>query len=1008
MGIDSSFSRWSRMKKGATITAVLILLYAIFGFLVAPSIFRSGLISNIADRLGRKATVKAIKVNPFVLSVTLKGFEMSEPGGERFLGFEELYVNFQLSSIFRRAYTFDEVRLMAPDGQVKVLPDGRLNVSDLLASRDQTQPAPDQTYELPPVLIFHLQIEQGRLTFSDLSRPTPFETKFFPIQLTLNNFTTSKESDSPYGFTATTGEGEILSWEGNFSVNPPSSRGRFELTGIKARTLWKYIQDQVHFEVTSGSIDLAGRYHVDASGEAVHVELIDGELGLTGLKLAEKGSRNTLVSVPLVSVQGATIDLIKRQAVLASVRSSSARFEGWLAPDGTFNYQTLFAMVALEDEAVESPGATDLAEVESPPWNIIVNEVSLENYGVVLEDRMLAKPVRLDLHPIKLNLKNVSNQKDSQAEISLALGVNKTATVKARGLAGIDPVSADLALHVTQLALRPFQPYVDSVAQIDLVRGTANLDGQLRYRDVGSGEPDIRYEGGLSIDGFEAMNRLHSEDFLKWASLAFNGLAFDVNPNKLSISEILAKQLYARVIIWPDKTVNVTSAFSPHNDESTDHPDSESQAPMPITIGTVRIENGSMNFADLWMKPNFVTGVHGLNGTIKGLSSDPSARADVFVEGKVDKYAPVKIAGQINPLSPNAYADLALSFKNMELSTLTPYSGRFVGYTIEKGKLSLDLKYELSDSILIGENKIVLNQLTLGEHVDSPEATALPVRLAIALLKDSKGKIDIDLPVRGDLNDPEFSYGRIIAKALVNMITKIVTSPFAVLGRLIGGDGEELSFVEFEFGSAGLGPEQIQKLDKLAKALHERPTLRLEVKGAAHAEYDRIALAEAELVRQLKRSRLEEMRAAGVQVPARADDVSLSDEDFSRLVIQAYVDRFGKHPDTLFATESKTFAKDGSAAPGAGQPSPSVDSGPKERPIEPRILVAAAKKRLVQDMPVNETRLRRLAQDRARQIKDHLIEKGGIPDERVFMVDVEIDDVPDGYTVRTHLTLSGD
>ncbi|MFV9645868.1 MAG: DUF748 domain-containing protein, partial [Desulfobacterales bacterium] len=227
------------------------------------------------------------------------------------------------------------------------------------------------------------------------------------------------------------------------------------------------------------------------------------------------------------------------------------------------------------------------------------------------------------------------------------------------------------------------------------------------------------------------------------------------------------------------------------------------------------------------------TGIQNLKGTVKGLSSESLARADVLLEGKVDKYAPVKISGQINPLSEDAYTDLALSFKNIELATFTPYSGKFAGYAIKKGKLSLDLKYKVSEDLLIGENEIFVDQLTFGERIDSPDATTLPVRLAIALLKDREGRIDIDLPVRGDLSDPEFSYGRIVVNALVNLITKIVTSPFAALANLVGGDGEELSFVEFEFGSAGLLAGQIRKLDNLAKALYERPALRLEIKGVA-------------------------------------------------------------------------------------------------------------------------------------------------------------------------------
>ena len=985
MDIRLSYATLSCAKKGAIITAILILLYAIFGFLIAPSILKSNLISGIAEQLGRNATVNELKVNPFVLSVTVRGFEMSEPDGERFVGFEELYVNFQLSSIFRRAYTFDEVRLVAPDGRVKVLPDGSLNFSDLLASSDPAEPPPDQSKELTPVLIFRLQIEQGRLAFSDLARPTPFKTEFFPIQTTLNNFSTRKDSKSPYAFTATTGEGEILSWKGNFSVNPLRSEGRFALTGIKMRTLWKYVQYQVGFEVTSGSIDLAARYDMDASGEAFHFEVIDGELKLNEFKLAEKGLDDTLISVPFFSVQGAHIDLSNREAVCVSVKSRDARFKAWLTSDGTFNYQTLFATDGLEDEGKTS-GTPDQSGAESKPWQISVNELTLENYGLSLEDRTPAKPVRVNLEPINLNLKNVSNQEDSQAEVALALKVNQTGTVAVKGLVSINPVSTEVALQVAQIALKPFQSYVDSVGRLALVSGTANLDGRFSYRTLGSHGPEMRYEGRVSIDGFEAVDRSRSEDFLKWESISFNGLLLDVEPDKLSISEIVANQPYARVIIWPDRTVNLTSVFSTQDDKTTGDADSEARAPMPITIDTVRIENASVNFADFSLKPSFATGIQSLNGIVKGLSSESLARADVLLEGKVDKYAPVKISGQINPLSEDAYTDLALSFKNIELTTFTPYSGKFASYAIKKGKLSLDLKYKLSENLLIGENEIFLDQLTLGKRIDSPDATTLPVRLAIALLKDRDGKIDIDLPVRGDLSDPEFSYGRIVVKVLVNLITKIVTSPFAALAHLVGGDGEELSFVEFEFGSAGLLAGQIRKLDNLAKALYERPALRLEIKGTADTKYDRAALAEAELLSQLKRANLKQLEADKLPAPARAEDILLSEDDYARLIIQAYVDRFGEHPKTLFVADA--------------QPAKPPD-------IEPGVLIAAAKQRLIESMPVDEISLRRLAQERARRIKGHLIEKGEIPDKQVFIVQVEVGRASDGDAIRTNLTLSG-
>jgi len=973
------------VKKGAIITAILISLYGVFGFLIAPYILKSNLISGIAGQLGRNATVNEVKVNPFVLSVTVRGFEMSEPDGKRFVGFEELYINFQLSSIFRQVYTFDEIRLIEPDGRVKVLPDGSLNFSDLLVSSAPVKPPSDESNELPPILIFRLRIEEGRLAFSDLARPSPFETNFFPIEITLNDFSTRKDSKSPYAFTATTEEGEFLSWEGNISVNPLRSRGRFVLTGIKTRTLWKYVQDQVRFEVTSGLIDLAARYDMDASENDLHFEVIDGEFKLNELTLVEKDVNTTLISVPCFSAKGVHIDLSNKKATCASVNSNNALFKSWLTSDGTLNYQALFAMDSFKDENKASSETPEQPGADSQPWRISVKELALKNYGVALEDRTLVKPVHVNLEQINLNLKNFSNQKDSQAELVLTLKVNQTGTVGVKGLVSINPVSMGLSLQVAGIALKSFQSYVDSVAQLELVSGTAGLNGKFQYRTLGSHGPKMRYKGIGSINDFEAVDKLHSEDFLKWESLSFNGLVLDVQPDKLSISEIVANQPYARVIIWPDSTVNLSGIFSTQDGEITNDTNSEAQSPIPVTVDTVCIENASMNFSDLSLKPDFAIGIQSLNGTVRGLSSNSLARADVLLEGKVDKYAPVKIDGQINPLSEDAYTDLAVFFKNIELSTFTPYSGKFAGYAINKGKLSLNLKYKLSEDLLVGENRIFMEQFTFGKRIDSPDATTLPVRLAVALLRDREGKIDIDLPVRGDLNDPEFSYGRIVVNALVNLITKIVRSPFDMLAGLVGGDGEELSFVEFEFGSAALGTKQIRKLEHLAKGLHKRPALKLEIKGVANIEHDRAALAEAELLSQLKQAKLEELAAAELPVPARTEDISLSDDDHGRLITQAYANRFGEYPGTLFEIKSET-------------------PGPPR--INPEALIAAAKQRLIEKMAVHETSLRRLAQERAKQIKDYLIRKGEIPNERVFMVEVKIDHSSNADTIRTNLTLS--
>jgi hypothetical protein len=1008
----------SRPRKGAIVAGILILLYAILGFLIAPPILKSQFSSRISEHLGRPVTIEQVRMNPFALSLTVRGFELKELAGGPFVGFEELYINFQVSSLFRWAYTFDRIELIRPHGLVKVLPDGSLNFSDLLAFSDSSEAtsdsheaSSDQESTLPAVLIFHLNIAQGRFVFSDLSRPTPFEATFSPVQIILEDFSTRPDSESPYGFTASTGEGESLNWEGSFSINPLRSEGRLELIGIKMRTLWEYFQDQVALEVTGGSLDVGSAYLLDGGGDQFELKLTEGVLNLRDLKVSEKEGGVELVSIPSLSVEGAEVDLNRKNAVIDSVRSERARVKGWVDEGGVFNYSQLW-VTHEEEEALGGETAAPVdSSLDTVPWAVTINELTLREYGLDLEDRTMSPTLKMGLQSLAVTVKNLTTKEDAEAQFSLGFRVNEAGTITAEGSACIGPLSAKLGLEAGQIALKPFQPVVNSVSSIDLVTGTANLKGDVQYRGMGEAGPEIRWGGSMSILDFEAINRSYTEDFLKWESLEFNGALLDVAPNKLHLSEIMAKGAYARVIIWPDGSLNIKEAFSSQKGEQQSEgvdtststaveSKAEEEDSMPISVDIIRIEEGSANFADFSMKPNFFTGIQDLTGTIKGLSSDSTARADVSLSGKVDKYAPVKISGQINPLIPKAYVDMAMSFKNMELTPLTPYSGKFVGYTIEKGKLSLDLKYKLSDNAIVGENVVLLDQLTLGDRVESPDTTKLPVRLAIALMRDTQGKIDIDLPVRGNLDDPEFSWGHLVVQALLNLVTKAVTSPFALLGSLVGGGGEELSFVEFEYGSESLLPEQIQKLDKLAQALRERPALELQIERAADSEYDRLALAEERLMAELKLRRFDELQVSGEQTTVKPEEITLTEEEFTRLLTEKYVETYGHDP---FNTIDDGSPKESDV------PTELLEESSEPPEIDPAVRMAMAKQRLIEQMTVDELALQELAQGRATQIKGYLIEQGEISPDRLFALETMIDEerVSDGEGIRVNLTLSG-
>jgi outer membrane protein OmpA-like peptidoglycan-associated protein len=451
-----------------------------------------------------------------------------------------------------------------------------------------------------------------------------------------------------------------------------------------------------------------------------------------------------------------------------------------------------------------------------------------------------------------------------------------------------------------------------------------------------------------------------------------------VDPTTVSIHEVGLQQPLAHLVVLSDGGSNLGRlAVPPPSSVLKDvkpGPQKAKGVAVPVTVGTVKLTKAALTFRDESVQPPVQTGLSALTGTIKGLSSKQLARADVDLNGRVGKVAPLKIFGTINPLSENAFTDLIITLGGMDLAVGGPYSGKYVGYGLSKGKLSLDLKYKVSQKQLEAENKVLVDQLTFGRKVDSPDATSLPVPLVVALLKDRKGRIDIDLPIRGDLNDPDFKYGKAVLSTLLNLLTKIVASPFSLMGKLIpdGGDEESLQFVAFPPGNTMVAMEEIEKLEALAKGLEERPNLRLDVTGTADTVRDRQALNRMKLqaIVQAKWQR------EHVKPAAKGEPIPAGDEQ--RLIQQ------------LYEAHQKNAIP--SAAP------PTIDPSAKPLTYEEQ------KQVLIADMPLDEEALRGLALQRAEQVREQLTGEGKLADEQVNLLDVELN-ASDHDQIRSRLAI---
>jgi uncharacterized protein involved in outer membrane biogenesis len=925
--------------------ALVIAVYGLIGFFVSPGIIRTKAIERLSQATGRRVAIRELKVNPFSLSVTIRGFSIPDSGGEKCVGFEELYLNFNLSSIFRRAYTFGEFRIAEPYIHFTIRKGGQVNLLDLMPPAQPADTVSSKSkQDLPPLLLQKFVMERGQTVFEDRNRPTPFLTRLDSISFSLENLTTLPRKEGIYQFEAATDRGETMRWAGNVSIVPLQSKGNIRLSGLKARTIWAYLQDQLKFEVTSGAIGLSCDYTVDYAADSLQYKIENGSFELSDLTIADKAAKTEPLTLGSLKLQNIAVHPQQLAVSIGSIQSESGRFITDMDSVGTLSLVNLL----MPNESVSMDST---ASAPSPAWKVRIGRLDLKNYALQLADHSTNPVANWQIAPIDFSTDSLLLGAPAVMAMNLQLGINGSGTLALKGTVGTDPIQSDLEITVTHISLPDFQPYLNRFARLDLKSGTISSSGKLHYALRGE-ENVVDFSGDVSSDSLRATDRNVNQDLVRWQRLDVKQIAYHSHPASLTVHEIAAKQPYARFVLAADRTTNIENIMI----EPADTTQVQSQEHTSVAVKAIRISRGILNFTDLSLSPNFTVSIESLNGSIKGLSSEQLARADVALEGKVDKYAPAEISGQINPLSEDAFTDIMVKFHGIELTTFAPYAGKYAGYRIDKGKLSLDLHYKLSKRFLEASNHVVMDQLTLGERVDSPDATSLPVKLAIALLKDRQGVIDLDIPVSGDLNDPKFKVMPLVFKVLVNLATKAVTAPFALLGSLFSG-GDDLSYVSFLPGVDSLDVTQQPKLASLAKALTERPALQLDIRGIASDSADGHAIASAQVIRQIR----------GSEETIDTSPLTPIEQDKAR---KLYLERYHTTPDSLV---------------------PSVDSAGKKRDKRDygNAVTEAAVQKLIAETVISEDDMRALARRRADAVKGFLILQGGIEDARLMLQDVQ-------------------
>ncbi len=970
---------------GALLTALA--LYSLLGFLILPGIALRVANQQLASYATTPATISRIELNPFSLEVTLWGLIIGEPGKEQ-VGFERLYANLQIDSLWTKALHLSDIEIDKPKTEILFGKDGKLNLLGLFKI-PASEPTPADPNAKPfPLRIERIKLAGGVVHFQDQRPSEPIEFLYDKLDFELKNLSTLPEDSADMTLVAIGPAGGQIDWTGNFSLIPIASEGKLKITNGKMKSFWPYVRDSVPLVLEDGVMSLSTDYKLNLAKET---ELLLSNVAVSIAPFAIKApDGRPLAKLERLDISETTIDLAKQQVVVGKIRSQKLETWAALEADGQLDWQKLFASqpskpaAKANAEPASTPAAADSPKPDpappSKPWQVLLKDVQLRNYQVHLADRKAQPAVALNVGPLNLDLQNFDSLNGSPFNLKLDTGVGKQGKITADGIVNLAPISAKLKVQTKDIDLRVAQSYINPFIRLELRSGMLGSDLAV---DLKSTEPlAFSVTGRAQVDQLHTLDTLKTRDFLKWQQLVLEGLNYQ-HGDSLSIDKVNLFQPYARFMINDDRTTNIDDLLIPQPADSgaktaAAKPASK-EKPLGIHIGGIAINDGSANFADFSLTPNFATAVQQLNGQIGTIDSRQAKPASVDIKGKVDRYAPVTIKGSVNPFDPMASLDIATSFKRVELTTLTPYSGKFAGYRIRKGRLNLDLHYLITKGQLKAENKVVVEQLQLGEKVDSPDAVGLPLKLAIALLKDVDGKISIELPVTGDLNNPQFSIMPIVWQTLRNLIVKAAAAPFKMIGGLVSGGGsEDLGTVSFAPGSSDLSKEAEGSLVKLSQALKERPALRLEIEGTAAASSDGPLIAEQRLEREYQYNYYKMLQRRGDKVPAQASLLQVPDNEKGPLLEGIYRTRLKTQP-----------------------PAEWKDLGKEERTVKMH-------EGVIKFWSSSDVLLRQLGQERASNIKDYLVDKGQLADDRVYFIDANLGEAQSDGRVVTPLHLDAE
>ena len=866
--------------------------------------------------------------------------------------------------------------------------DGTTNVTSLM---DRLAPYPGvQAQTMPDAMPatladFSLQafeVSDGTLHITDHSGARPVALALEGIQGELHNLRTTGQTPASFVVGAQFSGGGSVALKGRLDLAQLQITSDLSLDHIDLPALQELAPSVLAARLTAGQLSAEAHIQTSFAGQFnVHAE--PATVSLDQVELQAPGQQETPLAWTRLSVSIAQVDWAARQVTVDEVRADGVRVFVQRERDGGVSLTSL-----IRAPAPPMPRDTTTSASVSA-WQYRIASIAIDTAEARLEDAAAPRRIELVVAPMHLHLKDLAS------DLSQPIGLELDGTLYRQGHFNITgtvvpaPLEAKVRIATHELDLAAMDPYVSHMLNATISSAALSMKGDLALT-MARDELRAKYRGDATLGNVRMLDRVTSESVLHWNSCSAQRIDVEIGsgPPKVHIGVLALTDLNTGLILKSTGRLNVfdimaspgsapSSLADPQSSSSGQTPAAFSAAAAitaspidaEIELGGMTLQGGHVNFTDNFIKPNYTADLSDIAGTVGPFSTRTTAPAAVALQGQVNGSAPIAINGAVNPLAPTAFVDLKAEAHGIELTGLTPYSAKYTGYPIVKGTLTIDVHYLLDQGELTADNHLFIDQLTFGDRVESRDATTLPVRLAVALLKNARGEIAVDVPVTGSLSDPEFSLSGVILDAFLNLIVKVVTSPFNLIASAFGTE-EELDYVEFAPGLATLPSDSQQKLAIVARALQDRPALRLDISGRVDPQFDRDGLREARLASLLRMSKIKDIGGH-----EDADAVQLTPEEF-----EAYLTRIYK---------TATF------------PKPRDFLG-LDKPLPPDEM----KQLLLTNMEINDQDLQHLADRRANAVRQWL--SGQVDPDRLFVVTPTLtaEGIEDqGKTTRVDLSL---